>query len=114
MKRILITLIVLAALITGSWVLVHHAYAADKAPAQVDAPAFSTKQQAQIKAWNDRMVYLNQAKDKAVSDLVQLENEKASIIKQYQALKPAKAAPPAAKITPAKDEEKAGKGGEKK
>jgi len=106
MKRILITLIV-------SLALIGTAYAADK-PAQVDAPAFTAEQQAQIKAWSDRMVYLNQAKEKAVADLVQLENEKASIIKQYQALKPAKAAPPAAKITPAKDEEKAGKGGEKK
>ena len=32
MNRILITLIVLAALIGGSWLWVHHAYAADKAP----------------------------------------------------------------------------------
>ena len=109
MKRIIITLAVLAALITGSWLWVHHAYAADK-PAKVDAPAFTAEQQAQIKTWSDRMVYLNQAKDKAVSDLVQIVNEQSAIIKQYQALKPAKATPPTAKITPAKDEEKAGKG----
>lgn len=32
MKKILITLAVLAALIGGSWLWVHHAYAADKTP----------------------------------------------------------------------------------
>lgn len=101
MKKL--ALIIIAALAFGT------AYAADK-PAKVDAPALTDEQEAQIKAWSDRMVYLNQAKDKAVADLVSIVNEQSKILGQYQAMKPAKGAPPTAKITPAKDEEKAGKG----
>jgi hypothetical protein len=110
MKKILVTLAVLAALIGGSWLWVHHAYAAAPEPTKAEAPAFTVEQQAQIKTWNDRMVYLNQAKEKAVADLVSIVNEQSAIIRQYQALKPAKGA---GKVDE-KPTKGAGKGGEKK
>lgn len=99
MKKLIVLIVVSLAIGT--------AYAADntataaKSTAKAEAPAFTTEQQAQIKTWNDRMVYINQAREKAITDLVQLENEKAAIIRQYQAMKPAKGAKPAGKIEPA-------------